>query len=126
MPYDLTDPALTRVRARPTPDLWDPAEPLTLLEAAALMFPMGPVRLNTLRRARKQGLLATKLVCNRLYTRIEAVRAMTMPEIVPNPEPPAVPATVPTLPRSHPQTPEQDELLEILMRGKAPKARPKS
>ena len=125
MPYDLDDPALTRVRARPTPDLWDTTEPLTLLEVAALMFPLGPVSPNTLRRARSQGQLATRMVCHRIYTTIEAVRAMTLPVITPTPEPPPVPATSPTLPRSHPQTPEQDELLDLLRSRRAPKSRPK-
>ena len=125
MPYDLTDPALTRIRARPTPDLWDPTEALTLIEAAALLFPLGPIGFNTLRRARSQGQLATRMVCHRLYTSIEAVQAMTLPEITPPPEPPPVRGSLPTLPRSHPQTPEQDELLDMLRSRKAPKSRSK-
>lgn len=123
MPIDLTDPALVRVRARPTPDLWEQTEPMTLIEAVALLFPLGPVSLSTLRRARKRGQLATKSVCNRLYTTIEAMRAMTLPEMTPNPEPPAVTAPIPTLPGNHPQTSEQADLLDMLQSRRAPKNR---
>ena len=78
-PYDLTDPALARVRARPRPELWDPDEPMTLHEAVAPMFPAGPISVWTLRTARRQGQLGTVTVAGRIYTSVEAVRAMTRP-----------------------------------------------
>ncbi len=102
-PYDLTDPALGRVRARPRPDQWDPDEPLTLHEAAALMFPAGPITAWTLRTARRQGQLGTATVAGRIYTSVEAVRAMTRPSSNP-PGPPddAGAARVPVDPPSQP------------------------
>jgi hypothetical protein len=50
MPKRNTD-KLARAKARPDPAQWGEDEVMTLLEAAAVFFPEGPLTLSSLRRA---------------------------------------------------------------------------
>ncbi len=91
LPYDLNDPALVRVKARPDPDDWSDKEAILLVEVAALLFPLGPVKVYGLREAAKAGLLAYTEHSGRHYTTIAAVREMLKPRIQPPPEGPSDP-----------------------------------
>jgi hypothetical protein len=48
---------LARAKARPDPAQWVDEEVMTLVEAAAVFFPQGPLTLSSLRRAAAAGLL---------------------------------------------------------------------
>jgi len=65
-----------RVKLRPTEDLWSDTEPLTLQEAAALLFPSGLYTASTLRTCYRQNLLETTLCTRKLTTTKKAVREM--------------------------------------------------
>jgi hypothetical protein len=55
-----------RVRERPDPKDWEDREPMTLAEAAALLWPRGPITAATLRTAYRQGALEVVLVARKL------------------------------------------------------------
>ena len=76
MPYDMTQPALRRVRLRPDPDHWRPDELMTIPEAAALFFPDGPLSPRGLLTARRDAKLATTMVARKIMTTPGAIRAM--------------------------------------------------
>jgi hypothetical protein len=56
MPKRNTD-KLARAKARPDPAQWGEDEAMTLVEAAAVFFPHGPLTLSSLRRAAAAGTL---------------------------------------------------------------------
>lgn len=70
-------PVPRRVAARPDPKDWPDDELLTLSEAAALLWPRGPITASTLRTAYRSGLLETVLLARKLMTTKRAVHAMT-------------------------------------------------
>ena len=47
-----------RALARPLPEQWDPKEPMTLAEAAAVFCPQGPLTIHSFRTAAANGELA--------------------------------------------------------------------
>ncbi|KWV48400.1 hypothetical protein AS156_18125 [Bradyrhizobium macuxiense] len=65
-----------RVAERPDPSQWDPDELMTLVEAAALFWPRGPIREASLRTARRDGQLAVGRIAGKLVTTRNAVLAM--------------------------------------------------
>lgn len=70
-------PKPRRVAARPDPKDWRDDELLTFSEAAALLWPDGPITASTLRTAYRQGLLETVLLARKLMTTKHALRSMT-------------------------------------------------
>jgi hypothetical protein len=48
---------LARAKARPDPAQWSDDEAMTLVEAAAVFFPQGPLTLSSLRKAAAAGTL---------------------------------------------------------------------
>src|ERR1700730_10748709 len=56
MPKRNTD-KFARAKARPDPAQWGEDEVMTLVEAAAVFFPQGPLTLSSLRRAATAGTL---------------------------------------------------------------------
>ena len=110
LPYDLDDPAYVRVKHRPNPLDWDPDEPILVVEVAALLFPLGPVKAHGLRQAAKDGRLAWCEHSGRHYTTIAAVREMLTPRIQPAPEGPPDPPPGLEPPPGIRRTPEQAAL----------------
>lgn len=74
-------PSLDRLRLRPHAADWEGDELVTLAEAAALLFPNGPVTTASLRIAHHRGALATVDVSGRLHTTLSAVRHATSPRL---------------------------------------------
>lgn len=70
-------PKPRRIAARPDPKDWGDDELLTFSEAAALLWPDGPITASTLRTAYRQGLLEVTLLARKLMTTKRAVNAMT-------------------------------------------------
>ena len=70
-------PSLDRLRLRPLAADWESDELVTLAEAAALLFPRGPVTAASLRIAHHRGVLPTVDVSGRLHTTLAAVRHAT-------------------------------------------------
>ncbi|MGY3133413.1 hypothetical protein ACVWZM_004095 [Bradyrhizobium sp. USDA 4501] len=70
-------PKPRRIAARPRPEDWGEDELLSLTEAAALMWPDGPITASTLRTAYRAGLLSTVLLARKLMTTKRAVNEMT-------------------------------------------------
>ena len=70
-------PKPRRIAARPDPKDWRDDELLTFSEAAALLWPDGPITASTLRTAYRQGLLEVTLLARKLMTSKRAVQAMT-------------------------------------------------
>jgi hypothetical protein len=65
-----------RIAARPDPDDWADDELLSLAEAAALMWPDGPITASTLRTAYRAGGLETTMIARKLLTTKRALRQM--------------------------------------------------
>ncbi|MGY3449159.1 hypothetical protein [Bradyrhizobium sp. USDA 4353] len=65
-----------RIAARPDPAAWGDDELLTLAEAAALLWPSGPITASTLRTAYRGGLLETVMLARKLMTTKRALQAM--------------------------------------------------
>ena len=59
---------LPRIAARPDPDQWGDDELLTLPEAAALFWPLGPLSVSSLRTAIKDGQLAYTEIAGKFLT----------------------------------------------------------
>ena len=78
MPRHPRDP-LIRVRARPCPELWNDDEPMTLVEAAAVFFPNGPLTLSSLRTAVCAGQLAVARVAGKDLTTPKAIKQLVTP-----------------------------------------------
>lgn len=70
-------PKPRRIAARPNPEDWADDDLLTLSEAAALLWPAGPITASTLRTAYRAGNLETTMIARKLLTTKRAVRAMT-------------------------------------------------
>lgn len=69
-------PPPPRVRERPDPERWGYDEPMTLQEAAALLWPMGPITASTLRTAYRRGELEVTMVARKLLVTRRQVDAM--------------------------------------------------
>lgn len=67
---------LGRVAARPHPEEWGETELLTLAEAAALLFPNGPLTERKLRTATGNGLLGVAKINGNIFTTKRAVADM--------------------------------------------------
>jgi hypothetical protein len=66
-----------RVAARPDPKDWQADELLTFAEAAALLWPDGPLTASSLRTAYRAGQLEVTLIARKLLTTKRALAAMT-------------------------------------------------
>lgn len=66
-----------RVAARPNPCDWSDDELMTLAEAAALMWPAGPLTASSLRTAYRAGELETVLIARKLLVTKAALARMT-------------------------------------------------
>jgi hypothetical protein len=66
-----------RVALRPEPDQWTDDELLTLPEAAALFWPMGPLTTTSLRTAVRDRVLDVAEIAGRLLTTKAAIRRMS-------------------------------------------------
>lgn len=66
-----------RVAARPEPTQWGDDELMTLSEAAALLWPQGPLTASTLRTAYRAGQLEVTMIARKLLVTKMAIRAMT-------------------------------------------------
>lgn len=62
-----------RVAARPDPAQWGEDELLTLAEAAALLFPDGPLTASSLRTSYRRRILEVHLIARKLFTTKAAV-----------------------------------------------------
>lgn len=65
-----------RVAVRPDPAQWGDDELLTFAEAAALLWPDGPLTESSLRTAYRAGQLDTVLIARKLMTTKRALAAM--------------------------------------------------
>lgn len=115
LPYDLTEPPFVRLLYRQTPDLWDPDEPITLPEAGALLFPNGPLTLNSLYVAAREGRLRVAEHANRYYTTINAVRELLRPEPLVHPPVQATPRPGLEGPRGVRRTEDQAAVTAMLV-----------
>ena len=98
MPSYVNEPggkkAPPRVAARPNPRQWDLDELMTLPEAAALIWPNGPLTARSLRTAVDDGMLPVVMVARKLMTCRRAIVEMgkctvrTKPDTAPRKEPP--------------------------------------
>jgi hypothetical protein len=70
-------PVPRRIQARPDPSQWEDDELLTFQEAAALMWPNGPLTASSLRTAYRAGELEVVLIARKLLTTKRALAAMT-------------------------------------------------
>lgn len=69
-------PKPRRIAREPNPDAYSDSTPLTLAEAAALLFPDGPYSESSLRTAARQGLLEVTVLTRKMTTDKAAVRKM--------------------------------------------------
>jgi hypothetical protein len=69
-------PKPRRIAREPNEAAYSDSTPLTLAEAAALLFPDGPYTESSLRTAYRQGLLEVTIVARKLTTDKAAVRKM--------------------------------------------------
>jgi hypothetical protein len=70
---------LVRAKARPDPAQWGEDEVMTLVEAAAVFFPEGPLTLSSLRRAAAAGTLEIAKVAGKDLTTPRAIRKLVKP-----------------------------------------------
>lgn len=70
-------PKPRRIAARPRPDQWGGDELLTLAEAAALLWPDGPLTASSLRTAYRAGQLETTMIARKILTTKDSLRRMT-------------------------------------------------
>lgn len=66
-----------RVAARPNPCDWADDELMTLQEAAALLWPAGPLTASSLRTAYRAGALETVQIARKLLVTKSALQRMT-------------------------------------------------
>lgn len=66
-----------RVERRPDPKAWSDDELIGLHEAAALLWPEGPLGVSSLRTAVAKGDLACVRIAGRIYTTLAALAAMS-------------------------------------------------
>ena len=65
-----------RIAARPDPAQWGDDELLTLAEAAALMWPQGPLTASSLRTSYRAGQLEVTMIARKCLTTKRALKAM--------------------------------------------------
>jgi hypothetical protein len=70
---------LARAKARPDPPQWGEDEVMTLVEAAAVFFPEGPLTLSSLRKAAAAGILEIAKVAGKDLTTPSAIRKLVKP-----------------------------------------------
>lgn len=70
-------PALNRLTTRPSAGEWQNDELISLAEAAALLFPRGPLNAKSLRLACRRDELEHVVICGKTYTTLDALRRMT-------------------------------------------------
>ena len=70
---------LARAKTRPDPAQWGEDEVMTLVEAAAVFFPEGPLTLSSLRRAAAAGTLEIAKVAGKDLTTPRAIRKLVKP-----------------------------------------------
>lgn len=66
-----------RVAARPDPQDWGADELMTLAEAAALLWPSGPLTASSLRTAYRAGELEVVMIARKLLVTKTSLAAMT-------------------------------------------------
>ena len=66
-----------RVAARPDPKDWGEGELLSFAEAAALLWPDGPLTASSLRTAYRAGELEVTMIARKMLTTKRAIAAMT-------------------------------------------------
>jgi len=66
-----------RIAARPDPDGWGLDELLTYAEAAALLWPTGPLTARSLRTAADDGRLPVVKIARKVFTTRRAIQEMT-------------------------------------------------
>lgn len=66
-----------RIASRPDPDDWGEDELLTLPEAAALLWPSGPLTTRSLRTAERRGQLAAVMIAGKLFTTRRSLARMS-------------------------------------------------
>jgi hypothetical protein len=71
---------IDRVRARPDPALWADDELMTLVEAAALHWPNGPLTETSLRTAVRDGRLPISQIAGKFFMTKVALRALAVCE----------------------------------------------
>jgi hypothetical protein len=67
-----------RIAARPAPAQWADDELLTFTEAAALLWPQGPLTASSLRTAYRAGQLEVTVIARKLLVTKRALHAMTV------------------------------------------------
>jgi hypothetical protein len=67
-----------RVAARPDPQAWGEDELLSFVEAAALLWPQGPLTASSLRTAYRAGELEVTMIARKLLTTRRALAEMTV------------------------------------------------
>jgi len=72
-----------RVAARPDPSQWREDELLTFHEAAALLWPDGPLTASSLRTAYRAGQLEVTMIARKILVTKHAIAAMTEAASVP-------------------------------------------
>lgn len=66
-----------RIVNRPDPDDWGEDELLTLPEAAALLWPDGPLTTRSLRTAERSGQLASVVIAGKMFTTRRSLARMS-------------------------------------------------
>jgi len=66
-----------RVAARPDPSMWADDELMTFAEAAALLWPAGPLTASSLRTAYRAGELEVVMIARKLLVTKKGLAAMT-------------------------------------------------
>ncbi|MGE7471965.1 hypothetical protein ACQKLX_21165 [Bosea sp. NPDC003192] len=74
-----------RIQERSRPELWSQDEILTLIEAAALWWPHGPLTVKSLRHAIAAGQLPFLRLAGKLFVTPRAIREMTTCTRTPTP-----------------------------------------
>lgn len=91
-----TPPRLDRVKARPSPQMWQGDELMSLAEAAALYWPDGFLTETSLRTAARDGRLPISQIAGKFFVTRLALRSLTVCEplhgAVPTSMAPAPPA----------------------------------
>lgn len=70
-------PVPRRVAARPSPEMWADDELMTFSEAAALLWPSGPLTASSLRTAYRGGGLEVVVIARKLLVTKRALAEMT-------------------------------------------------
>lgn len=73
----LMAPTPRRIAAQPDPAAYGDGDLLTLAEAAALLFPQGPLTTSSLRSAYRKGTLEVIVISRKVMVTKRAIAAMT-------------------------------------------------